>query len=106
MERVKSLKLDKYVAMKIVNKVVISNRSNYLKLLDRLHDMYEQLDNDYISSSLASTTSNSNWTGVLMDFCCLCSPELRVVSWRERSAVQCKLTRNAMKGLKVWTGIT
>lgn len=50
-ERVKSLKLNEFVAMKIVNKTVISNRANYMKLLDRLHDMYEQLDNDYISMS-------------------------------------------------------
>ena len=37
--------------MKIVNKTAISNRSAYLKLLARLHDMYEELDEDYISGS-------------------------------------------------------
>ena len=45
----KSLKLNQYVAMKIVNKTVISNRANYLKLLARMHDMYEDLDTDIIS---------------------------------------------------------
>jgi len=50
-ERVKSLKLNQYVAMKIVNKTVISNRANYLKLLARMHDMYEDLDTDIIIRS-------------------------------------------------------
>lgn len=34
--------------MKIVNKGVISNKENYLRLLDRLHDMYLDLKTDDI----------------------------------------------------------
>ena len=41
--------------MKIVNKTAISNRSAYLKLLARLHDMYEELDEDYISASASAS---------------------------------------------------
>ena len=36
------------VAMKIVNKSVISNRENYLRLLGRLHDMYLEYGEDNI----------------------------------------------------------
>lgn len=48
MERVKSLKRDEFVAMKIVEKRVISNRENYLRLLERVREMYEDIHTDAI----------------------------------------------------------
>lgn len=48
-ERVKSLKRDEYVAMKIVHKSVVSNRENYMVLLQRLVEMYQELHTDDIS---------------------------------------------------------
>lgn len=47
-ERVTSLKRNEVVAMKIVNKSVVSNSANYLRLLDRMHDMYDDLKTDDI----------------------------------------------------------
>ena len=46
--------------MKIVNKSVISNRENYLRLLDRLHGMYEQLQTDDIIKVTAFSAMLSN----------------------------------------------
>lgn len=50
-----SLKRNEYVAMKIVRKDVLSNKSSYVKLLARLHDLYLELDSDYISTYGASS---------------------------------------------------
>jgi len=47
-ERVKSLKTGQDIAMKIVNKAVISNREKYLQLLDRLVELYKELKTDDI----------------------------------------------------------
>ena len=48
-ERVYSTRLKQYMAMKIVHKGVISNRENYLTLLQRLKEMYHDLHSEDIS---------------------------------------------------------